>query len=1416
VNLSAYLPQDRRRALAQGDSLPDRITGAALFADISGFTALTDALRKLFGPRRGAEELTSHLNAVYAALIAEVEGYGGSVIGFAGDAITCWFDDERPTTNDQRPTAAARAVGCGLALQAAIRPFQTLPLAGDNVVTLRLKVAVATGPARRFVVGDPAYQYLDTLAGATIARMAAAERLAQRGELLADQTTIAALGTAVTVNEWRQEADSAERFGVIAACAISTPPPVAAVAQPLDPERLRPWLLRPVYDREQTEYAAFLTEFRPCAVLFIRFAGIAYDSDAAQAQLDAFIRQTQAVAARYEGALLNLTIGDKGSYAYLNFGALSAHEDDARRAVKTAVELAQLPQTLDFLAPLQMGVSQGLMRVGAYGGPTRRVYSAIGDDVNLAARLMQAAVPGEILTSDPIYKAVSDDFVFERRPSIPVKGKADPLPIYAVLERRRQSLRLQEPNYNLPMVGRRREMTRLNEILTAAKAGQGQTAAIVADAGMGKSRLAAEAIRAARQRGFVGYGGACQSDGVNVPYLVWKPIWSGLFDLNPADSPAQQTQTLTRRVAALAPERLAALPLLAPLLDLPLADNEFTRSLEPKIRQSARHALLEDCLKAAVRAQPTLIVIEDLHWIDAISHNLLHELIQALSNYPVCFLLAYRPSATAVTETWPNFHKIELNELNAAEAEQLIQAKLNRWAAPPRENSSAALAAALLARTQGNPLYLEELLNLLRDRGLIRADLSGLSDLDLPDSLHAMIWSRIDQLTEREKTTLRVASVIGRLFSALWLTGYYPELGPLAEIKPVLDQLDALDITPLDAPAPEWTYLFKHLVTHEATYESLPFATRARLHERLAHFLEAAYADAPPLEALAFHYGRSDNAAKKRDYLRRAGEAAQKNFANEAALTYYGQLLPLLDEAEKLAVLLQRGRILELIGRYDEAEADYRAALEISDRLAQPAGARFALAQLCRQRGDYQAALSWLNEAQSRRAAREDSAGLAEALIEMGMVLYRLGDYDKVREPLHQGLALTRAADDKAGAALALNNLGNVAYSQGDYDAARALYEESLTLRRELGDKYGVANSLGNLGNVVAAQGDYAAAHALHEESLTLRREMGDKYGIGVTLSHLGLMVKRQGEYAQSRQLFAEALALRREIGDKLGVSVSLNNLADVAYNQGEYETALVLYEDSLALKREMGDKRGMSLALHNLGAVQFEMGHYQAARTFYEESLALKREMGNRWGIANSLNNMGEVAWAEGDLAATERLFTESLTMRQEMGDKAGVSRSLLNLGRVAIERGDYPQASEMLRESLTMRLELGDKRGVAQSQMGLGELAAAQGEMARAVKLLAAAETLLNSFDAVMTPANRRRVDRALAAAREGLSEAEFQAAWQAGAAMSPEEAAAYALTSQFVLTSQFAQSRSTLHIEKRGMKSFVYSTLKFNCVE
>jgi predicted ATPase len=263
-----------------------------------------------------------------------------------------------------------------------------------------------------------------------------------------------------------------------------------------------------------------------------------------------------------------------------------------------------------------------------------------------------------------------------------MKGKTEPVPVFAITSpRRKRPIRLEESTYNLPMVGRQAELDIISQKLDLTLQGRGQVIGILAEAGMGKSRLVAEAVRQAYRSGFSAYGGACQASGMNTAYLVWRPIWQAFLNLDLAAPPRRQVRNLEGEIEDRAPSRVQAIPVLAPLLDLSLEENEFTRNLEPKDRRNVLTALLEDCLKSAAQEEPHLLVLEDVHWIDPLSHDLLESLTRVCMGLRVCNLVTYRPPDAARlqkerVEALAHFTRLELAPLDAAETEQLVRAKL--------------------------------------------------------------------------------------------------------------------------------------------------------------------------------------------------------------------------------------------------------------------------------------------------------------------------------------------------------------------------------------------------------------------------------------------------------------------------------------------------------------------------------------------------------------------------------------------------------------------------------------------------------------------------------------------------------------------------------------------------------------------
>jgi len=428
-------------------------------------------------------------------------------------------------------------------------------------------------------------------------------------------------------------------------------------------------------------------------------------------------------------------------------------------------------------------------------------------------------------------------------------------------------------------------------------------------------------------------------------------------------------------------------------------------------------------------------------------------------------------------------------------------------------------------------------------------------------------------------------------------------------------------------------------------------------------------------------------------------------------------------------------------------------------------------------RGDFSEGRGYLRRALDREGAQEATAVRAKALSGAGALAQRQGDYASARALHEESLTIRRELGDQGGIATSLTQLGTVAHDHGEYDTARTLFEESLAIRRELGDKRSLANSLNNLGNVAHAQGDYKAARTLYEESLALFREVEDSRSCTLCLNNLGTVALDQGEYDTARTLFEESLAIRRVLGDKGSIANSLNNLGNAVFCQNDYEAAKTLYEESLAISRELGDRWSSAHSLNNLGNVAHAQGDYKAARTLFEESLAIRRELGDKGSIANSLTNLGRVAFSQGDNDTARTLFEESLALCRETGHY-WILQVLSTLGSVEREVGDYVRAATLYQERLLLGRERKDALATAWSLEDFAGLAGRQGQWERAVCLFGAAEALCAMLNCTFPLTGVEEYERTAAASRAALGTEAFSAAWEAGRAMTLEQAIAFAL--------------------------------------
>ncbi len=815
----SYIAEARRLALSEGRDIADTVTGAGLFADISGFTPLTEGLATALGPQRGAEELVANLNRILAALIEDLHRFGGEVIYFSGDAITCWLDGD-----DGR-----RAASCALLMQETMAEIGTVEIGPDNIVDLSLKVAAAVGSARRFVVGDPRLQKIEVLAGSLIDDLASAEQVAEKGDVILDHSCVEALGSSALLSSTR-ELDGAV-YGVLETLtdpAVPGEPPDRL--EDLPEEVAREWLLPTVYERLSIGTGAMFAELRTVFPIFIRFGGIDFDDDPeAPIKLKRFVLAVQKVLDGYGGNLLQLTLGDKGAYLYGVFGSPIAHENDARRAIRAAIEVRNVVTGTEITDP-QIGISRGRVLSGTCGHPFRRTFACLGDPVNLAARLMSKAEPGGILVTQEVADASGSRFLWRPSEPLTLKGKSHTVDA-CELEGVNAEARKTFARFPLPLVGRRAELNKINSRLADASAGTRSVLGITAEPGIGKSRLVAEVVDTIRAGGTNLAFGEAESIGTTTSYLVWRDVWRSLLDVEGETD----LGAITERLVAVDPALRLRAPLLGAVLGIDLPDTSVTASFDPKLRKTSLESLLSSVLQAMAATTPIVIVLEDCHWIDEASVDLLEVLARDTRGRRVLFVVAYRDEIQPATRerllALPTYEEMKLEELTEEEMREAIAAKLDQQFGAEVEPADAVIDL-IIQRSDGNPFFIEELITFLHRNGVDVSDSRSVRDLDVPESLQAIVLQRVDALDAQPRHALKVGSVVGGEFEGSTLPSVYPELGNATSVVGFLEALGAAELIARDDASEDW-WMFRHAVTRDVAYESIPFRIRTELHEAI-------------------------------------------------------------------------------------------------------------------------------------------------------------------------------------------------------------------------------------------------------------------------------------------------------------------------------------------------------------------------------------------------------------------------------------------------------------------------------------------------------------------------------------------------------------------------------------------------------
>ncbi|MDP9164589.1 MAG: AAA family ATPase [Actinomycetota bacterium] len=1195
-----YVPRVALSLPDPGGPVAHTVEGSLLFVDVAGFTALSERLARR--GRAGAEEVTGLIDATFGRLLAAAYADGGSLLKFGGDALLLLF------TGDAHPIRAAHA-----AVGIRRGPRELGPLSTSvGEVRLRLSMGLHSGEVQLVLAGDVNRELVITGPGATeVVRM---EKAAQGGEIVISPAAAERLPPTIL-----NDAQASRRLLLRSPRAAQTstpPPPDVRPASDFAPAWLRQHL--------RTSSGP---EHRRVAISFVQFSGAdtILHTGGPQSLAEAvhgLVSAAQTLADKYGVTLLGTDIDSDGGKLFLVAGAPEAREQ--REAALMSAVCALLDQPSPFA--LRAGITSGPAFVGDVGPSYRKTYTAMGDYVNLAARLMAHAAPGKVLTTPACLGPASASFESSMLPDIRVKGKSKPISIVGITPR---SARLEERSGDVTVVGREAELETIRVALERAHHGRGTAIDLVGEAGVGKSHLlrGVEALApdAARVRL------AAEQYERNNPYGFLRRFLEGATSGTPM-SDALVTDLEAR--GRIPPEQAAELRLIlgsgeghSPFQSS-LGVSDTARDADERRRRRLARAVGE-MLRAAFADRFTLVILEDLHWCDEASLEIVRLVVEAVEHGPWVVVGSRRPGSPALVDAGrPWGCKIELAGLDDA-ASAAVLANVADTFRP----LSQFRRAQLLEKANGNPLFLIE---------LARASSELSDEEELPDSVEALIGRQLDLLSGEAKSLLRDASVLGPRFPLDLLEAVRTDVEPCGES--VWSELTGyLHRSSTDCR-------FEHALFRDVAYQALSFRRRRAIHQRAGEYLEARKAD---VALLALHFHEAEEHERAWRYGLLAGNRAAERSAHEEAAASYQRALAasrraavgVISARDLQDAFTRLGDSLYHAGHPDLARRAFRRARALSplgpygdpalllrEGQAQIALSRFPLALKWFSLGirtfsyspdfsvDLKSRLELARAGTRHRQGRHreciracdaiideetirdgDPRILAHAYYLLHLALTTIGSPRRADYRV-AALDTYRSLGDLGGQARTLNNLGFEAYYDGRWDEALRYYSDSCRCDEADGNPVGIATSLNNIAEILSDQGDWDAAREQFHRARQMFEAANEKLWVHFVQANLGRLETRAERYTEAGGYLETAWEGVSTVGAAdLLPDVELRR-AELALASGDVHQA----EEFAGRAVTAGQSREMASALHRTrGAIALAQGNREAAHQAFTQAVA-------------------------------------------------------------------------------------------------------------------------------------------------------------------------------------------------------------------
>lgn len=1241
-----------------------RMKAFAIFADISGFTPMTEKFMR--HGNEGAEKLSEILKEIFRPTVKCVYRIGGFITNYAGDSFTSII----PVTERENPSDgySLRALHCAGNILNEFKKFSTIKTEfGD--VDLKVRIGMSIGDVEWGIIGKEYKSFY--FRGDAINECANVQKKTKENEILYHDNIYRIfkknkLGFSKKGNYYYLKDLPADQDRTV----TNLNGNASNLTRDIFSKNFFP---DNIFSAKETG------EIRDVASVFISF-----DPGLSKEHIEGLFRIITDAINHYSGYLKDIEFGDKGGVIVCYFGAPVSYEKDAQRAISfvnfAKNKLSEEERLIEL--KLKIGITYGKVFTGFIGSDERIQYSVLGNLVNLSARFMSKAGWNEVWISEEAYRRIKNKNDFISIGNHAFKGFQNEIPVYKSLEKSAEvtatsvkELSHRPSVHSGRMIGREKDIGKLTECTDKIfEKGTSGIIYIIGEAGIGKSRLIKEFRAEYSRSNKLTWLYCYASEILNSPLLPFKYLLKNFFKQSASNSSDENKRVfdniidiIVKRLENLSIENkersseylqirnelLRTNSILAAMIDI-YWDNSLYEQLEPELRFENTLFAICNFIMAECMLQPVVLELEDIHWLDKDSREVLKMLLNNITSLPLSIICTSRhllQRRKILTDNNKEHYEILLGYLNRDEIKDFTKEILH--------NIIDDTAADFIFRnTNGNPYFVEQMILDMNEKNFwkIKNKVLSLSDYDeqnIPSSINSVLISRFDRLPDIVKIAVQTASVLGREFELRVLKHMFPDDIELeSKIKIAEDEK-------IWYSGDEGKYVFTHALLCKAVYEMQMKSVVNNLHLQASESvkkLSGKKISHHNSEQIAYHLGLGQNIV---------------NFKNRSLLTREKLKNPEYSKRVQEYLQLQ-------ISIADKYKTDYRneKALEIYDMI-------LALSDK-------------LND-------KEQSYNVLLKKVE---ILNNISRWDEAKKEADRAMKIAKEVKDKYKEMLALKFIAEVYYHMNEYKKSLISYKKSFIYFEKINMKENIISILCGMGRIYQVNGNYKKAIIEFTKQLFLSRKIKDSRQIGIALYNLGFTFRRKGEFHNALRYFFKSLKIFLILKDKSNIAFLKNGLAHIYYFKGYYKKSLSMFEQAKSKFLFVGNQNMVAVIIGNIGNLYLTLKEFDKANSYYIKQLQIFKSINNLIGIANTYSNLGNLNKDNGDYGKALIFYRNQLSIFKKLNRKESVSDSISNMGIIYVYQGNYKKALKAFNTQLKIDESLSNIDGIIRAYLNIANV--------------------------------------------------------------------------------------------------------------